>query len=165
MRRRLLSIASIVCLVAFVALMGMWVRSYYWSDCIGWSNKKSFVIAFTSLHGRVRFLQLNLPPGTHLGYTRIFVQLPAKGVMFDTDNDIERPGAVASSRFYWSSRASDKTVAVPFWFLVVASGSLAMLLRMRWPLRFSLRSMLIATTFLAVVLGMIAWLDRAWIGK
>ena len=28
----------------------------------------------------------------------------------------------------------------------------------------NLRSLFIATTFLAVVLGMIAWLDRAWIG-
>jgi hypothetical protein len=27
------------------------------------------------------------------------------------------------------------------------------------------RSLFIATTFLGVVLGMIAWLDRAWIGK
>jgi hypothetical protein len=45
------------------------------------------------------------------------------------------------------------------------SGSLAMLFRLRWPLRFTLRSLFIAMTFLAVVLGMIAWLDRAWIGK
>jgi hypothetical protein len=34
-----------------------------------------------------------------------------------------------------------------------------------WPWRFNLRTLFIATTFLAVVLGMIAWLDRAWIGK
>jgi hypothetical protein len=33
------------------------------------------------------------------------------------------------------------------------------------PLRFTLRSLFIVTTFLAVVLGMIAWLDRSWIGK
>jgi hypothetical protein len=36
---------------------------------------------------------------------------------------------------------------------------------MHWPFRFTLRSLCIATTLLAVVLGMIAWLDRAWIGK
>jgi hypothetical protein len=34
-----------------------------------------------------------------------------------------------------------------------------------WPWRFNLRSLFIATTFLAVVLGMIACLDRSWIGK
>ena len=32
-------------------------------------------------------------------------------------------------------------------------------------MQFNLRSLFMATTFLAVVLGMIAWLDRAWIGK
>ena len=54
---------------------------------------------------------------------------------------------------------------LPYWFLVLTSGSLAMLFQLRWPPRFTLRSLFIATTFLAVVLGMIAWLDRAWIGK
>jgi hypothetical protein len=54
---------------------------------------------------------------------------------------------------------------VPLWFLVLTSGSLATLFRLKWPWRFTLRSLFIATTFLAVVLGMIAWLDRAWIGK
>jgi hypothetical protein len=52
-----------------------------------------------------------------------------------------------------------------YWFLVLMSGSLAMLFRMGWPWRFTLRSLFIATTFLAAVPGMIAWLDRAWIGR
>jgi hypothetical protein len=56
-------------------------------------------------------------------------------------------------------------VMLPFCFLVLVSGSLAMLLQLRWPWRFTLRSLFIVTTFLAVVLGMMAWLDRAWIGK
>jgi hypothetical protein len=42
---------------------------------------------------------------------------------------------------------------------------LMMICHLRWPPRFTLRSLFIATTFLAVLLGMIAWLDRAWIGK
>jgi hypothetical protein len=40
-----------------------------------------------------------------------------------------------------------------------------MAIQMRWPFRFTLRSLFIVTTFLAVVRGMIAWLDRLWIGK
>jgi hypothetical protein len=41
-----------------------------------------------------------------------------------------------------------------------------MIFRLRWPpLRFTLRSLFIATTFLAVVSGMIAWLDHGWIGR
>ena len=54
---------------------------------------------------------------------------------------------------------------IPYWFLVLATGSLAMAFQLRWPPRFTLRHLFLATTFLAVVLGMMAWLDRAWIGK
>jgi hypothetical protein len=56
-------------------------------------------------------------------------------------------------------------LVIPYWFLVLASGLLAMAFRLRWPCRFTLRSLFIATTFLAFVLGMSAWLDRTWIGK
>jgi hypothetical protein len=59
----------------------------------------------------------------------------------------------------------DIVVMIPFWFLTLAAGLSSMLLRLTWPWRLNLRSLFVLTTFLAVVLGMIAWLDRAWIGK
>jgi hypothetical protein len=165
MLRRLLNIASIVCLVLCVALMGMWVRSYYSMDSFGWSNERSWAMTLTSLHGRARFLKMNLPPGLHLGYTRMFVRLPASGVTFDAENNpgyskTALPRVAEWSGFYWSLRSTDANVAVPYWFLVLTTGSLAMLLRTRWPLQFTLRSLFIVTTFLAVVLGMIGWLDH-----
>ena len=49
--------------------------------------------------------------------------------------------------------------------LVLMSGSRTMIFQLRGHWRFTLRNLFIATTFLAVVLGMIAWLGRAWIGK
>jgi hypothetical protein len=49
--------------------------------------------------------------------------------------------------------------------LVLMFGSRAMIFRLRWPWCFTLRSLFVVTTLPAVVLGMIAWLDRAWIGK
>jgi hypothetical protein len=42
---------------------------------------------------------------------------------------------------------------VPYWISVVASSSVAMAFQLRWPWRFNLRSLFIATMFLAVVLG------------
>jgi hypothetical protein len=54
---------------------------------------------------------------------------------------------------------------LPYWFVVLLSGCLAMASRIRWPLRFSLRGLFVVTTFLAVVLGMFAWLDGEWIGR
>jgi hypothetical protein len=56
-------------------------------------------------------------------------------------------------------------IMIPYWFVVLTSGSLAMAFQLRWPLRFNLRSLFIATTFLAVVLGMKTWLVHPWIGR
>jgi hypothetical protein len=54
---------------------------------------------------------------------------------------------------------------LPYWFMVLASGTLAMAFRMRWPPQFTLRNLFVAMTFLAVVLGMIALHDTGWMSK
>jgi hypothetical protein len=56
-------------------------------------------------------------------------------------------------------------LTVPYWFATFMVGASGFALWYRVPYRFSLRALFIATTFLAVVLAMIAWLDRAWIGR
>ena len=55
MLRRLLNIASIVCLVLCVALMGMWVRSYHYQDTltVGFTATQTFAVG--SIPGRVLF--------------------------------------------------------------------------------------------------------------
>jgi hypothetical protein len=141
MLQRLLNISSIVCLVACVALMGMWVRSYWWADRL--------------------YLQ-------SLGFQRGVALAPGQVVVGSAVAHDPKPLFMWSStrratyQEYWIS--SDE-VKVPYWFLVLTIGSLAMLFQLRWPMRFTLRGMFVLTTFPAVVLGMIAWLDRAWIGK
>jgi hypothetical protein len=52
----------------------------------------------------------------------------------------------------------------PYWFPVLTSGSLAIIFRIRWTSRSTLRSLIIVMTLLAVVLGMMAWLDHSWNG-
>jgi hypothetical protein len=54
---------------------------------------------------------------------------------------------------------------IPYWSTAITAAIVATVPWLRSiSFRFSLRSLFIATTFLAIVLGMIAWLDRAWIG-
>ena len=74
-------------------------------------------------------------------------------------------GFLTSLGFSTFNKSSNLIAVVPYWFLVLASGSLAMAFRLWWPWRFTLRSLFIATTFLAVVLGMMVWLEMGWIGK
>ena len=50
-----------------------------------------------------------------------------------------------------------KLVFVPHWFLICFCAIFAVETRVRWSKRFSLRTLLIATTLIAVVLGLIVW--------
>jgi hypothetical protein len=156
MPRRLLNIASVVCLVACVALMGMWVRSY---------DQRPGLLATTqrfnigSLQGRLMLIpsENNEWWWMAVGNPSVY---PGDPAYLSLPKGTSNP---AGFRLYLSGSAS--ALIVPYWFLVLTSGSLAMIFQLRWPPRFTLRSLFLATTLLAVVLGMIAWLDQAWIGK
>jgi hypothetical protein len=51
-------------------------------------------------------------------------------------------------------------VTVPDWFLIGVALALSAAPWIRWSNRFSLRTLLIATTLVAVALGLIVWLGR-----
>jgi hypothetical protein len=154
MRRRLLNIASTVCLVLCVALMGMWARSYCARDVFRSRSMGERVFSLVSERGQVRLNE-------SVQYSGPIGPIPP----FDSSWDVARQGywdvCGVQAMFSWTAIG----VVLPYWLIGLASGALAMALRMRWPIQFTLRSLFIATTFLAIVLGMIAWLDRAWIGK
>ena len=52
------------------------------------------------------------------------------------------------------------TLAVPYWFLALIAAAFGVIPWLLWSNRFSLRTMLIATTLIAVVLGLGVWLAR-----
>src|SRR5450755_663657 len=56
LRRRLLNIASIVCLVAYVACLGMWIRSYRSYDLVQGRFTDKEVFAVKSVSGRLQLL-------------------------------------------------------------------------------------------------------------
>jgi hypothetical protein len=162
MLRRLLNIASVVCFVACVAIVALWVRSYQsWYEWRGrWADTRAF--SAESIQGRLIVNEFHLNPDTKWP-SRLDGAPIGKSMKFP-DLHLE-PGMLSPLGIltYFSETAS--AVIMPYWCLVLVSGSLAQILRMRWPWRFNLRGLFIATTFVAVVLGMMAWLDRSWIGK
>ena len=161
MLRRRLNFASIACLVLGVALMGMWVRSYRTPDFIRAVVSQTRMLMVNSILGRLDvtyFHMLNPEP------------LSCKVTSFDSEECFDKDGWSLDANetlcgFVLSLSSEQVRVVAPLWFLVLRSRPVAMALRLRWPWRFTLRSLFIATTFLAIVLGMIAWLDKAWIGK
>ena len=163
MRRRLLNIASIVCLVACVALVGLWVRSYRYHDTVGLCRQGLWGVAFFTWRGTAACCA---GPGP--------VAPPTPAWLWDCRSEVIHPGSTRvyeepailncmGFRVHYLPKNRYAHVIVPFAYLVPLGVVLAMLFQLRWPWRFTLRHVFVLTTFLALVLGMIAWLNPAWL--
>jgi hypothetical protein len=72
------------------------------------------------------------------------------------------PAESADSPPYWFDHSAQRggEIRFPYWFPVVLTSVLAAAFAARPPYRFSLRTLLVATTIVAVVMGLIAYLAR-----
>jgi hypothetical protein len=160
MLRRLLNIASIVCLVVCVALMGMWVRSFWRWDQIAGHLSDRQLFGIDSLDGRLKFTSFPSTPNRYSPW-RMTSQPTGKLSAELRAGQIRSNGIGFAGDFAWNY----SYLILPYWFAVLIAGAFSLARWSQVKYRFSLRTLLIATTILAVILGMIAWLDRAWIGK
>jgi hypothetical protein len=146
MRFRKLRIAwSVVCAIACVLLIALWVRSYTWRDGVWgrFSDLQGFVLS--SYEGRI---QLALERGLGIFPWRIVYAEPVeRNGPPNYFPAIECP--LSTFGQYW---------AMPYWLLLALLSPLAAAPWLR--LRFSLRTLLIATTLVAVVLGAIVYSSR-----
>lgn len=133
---------------ATLLLIGLWVRSYWRNDIVSRVDKNSVVTTHGSNWGSAYVSRMKMPAGA---------QLEGGGSWsFHSDKASKDP-----PRFCWEPGPGISSFAAPYWFLVIATASCssaAILLRRR---RFSLRTLLIATTLVAIVLGVIVWISRA----
>jgi hypothetical protein len=154
---RLLNIASVGCLVACVLLIVLWVRSYTRDDYVSGPIPIVRGLIIRSIPSRLDIeLYDHRVPWQVTTYS--LDDLATQGL---------RPNPFTGWGFGFYFNQQPLTVSLPFWFLVTISATLSAV-TFPWKFltwRFTLRHLFIATTFLAVVLGMIAWLDRAWIGQ
>ena len=135
---------SATCLIACVLLIVLWVRSY--SQLYGLSNS-SRQLSLSSCSGHIF---INEPfysdESSEGGSTKI----------------IEVFGYVLFLDSYPAEYVAQDSVgiAVPDWVFVSSALTIGVIPWIRWPKRFSLRTMLIATTLVAVMLGLVAYLIR-----
>ena len=120
-------------LTACVLLIALWVRSYWWVDAA--------YIAQTYSAGSMQG-DIYVMPG-------IYNSTPARILVHDIGPIRTRSIRNADGKTVWKIDGQ----VVPIWILVVSSAALAVLPWLRW--RFSLRTLLIATTLVAVGLGVI----------
>jgi hypothetical protein len=143
---RVLRIAvSSTCVVIGLLLVTLWVRSYRWSDSIlGLKRNTGFGVAFFSENGQL-VVACNAPISTLYAVSQWEVRTAtARGLL--------RPIRSWFGFGYLKSRR-ERGLGVPHWFPVLLTAVVAVAPWMRW--RYSLRALLIGTTMVAVVLGVV----------
>ena len=184
MMRRARQIASVFSVVACVALVALWVRSYEQADRLHgrfW-GRQSFLIA--SKQGRVAAVafrwhgaadwwqwgkftyavddEMSFPVGSvrpyesGLGFG--YVKNPVYMVMRSTFETPEGATILISGAAVATLRGWG--MIVPYWFLVLLAGLLGVAARLEKPWRYTTRSLFIAITFVAILLGLVARLDN-----
>ena len=151
MRFRKLRIAwSVICGIACVLLIVLWVRSYWWADLLAYRRGQTYVAVATG-RGIACFRWNSWQPWVTVG-NKLGCEL------------LGGPSGTIDSRLKpleWRRDTDPTTVfglliSVPCWCCVAFFATLSAVAWIRW--RFRLRTLLIATTLVAMVLGLIVWL-------
>jgi hypothetical protein len=154
---------SATCLIACVLLIVLWVRSYVTTDLvrlrntkysfdylssygeigIGVSTARSWRTPGTQAYSRLTFPYMNSwqPDARHPYLSLLGFRLGPYLLVYHTESIVH--------------------VVFPFWFALLIIASLGAAPHAPWSKRFSLRTLLIATTLVAVMLGLVVWLGHS----
>jgi hypothetical protein len=164
MRSRKLRIAwSIVCGTACLLLIALWVRSYWWKDSVSHTSgpakkpeQRVWAVCGQSCRGSMGIYATTIPP-VYYHLVRPGWGNYAELVYRNTPYLNSAVGETLPSTlgFRWRPRNNGFVASVPDWFPVLLSTALAAVPWIHWSKRFSLRALLIATTLVAVVLGLL----------
>src|SRR5262245_38425110 len=124
-----------------VLMIGLWVRSYRHWDELDYETPSHWSLDIKSNYGTLLVLHTPAQPGTMAG---------------DGDWMFINMGAVESDQgFYWEFFPGLRQLLFPIWLPVAVSLVATVVPWIRASRRFSLRTLLIATTLIAVVLGLV----------
>jgi hypothetical protein len=156
MRLRKLRIAwSVGWGVVVVLLIVLWVRSYYIGDVVQWSVTKWCGLQFTSTQGQLDVRRYSLDGAGHAG-----------GVDFAdwlwSTVPVGSFGSETPTILGFNLRHLSYYIAFPYWatFLMCLMLAASPFLIQHQRFRFGMRTLLIATTLLAVLLGLIGYAAR-----
>ena len=147
MARRLRTAASVFFAVLTMALCVLWVRSYWRVDYIRYTGSSVTTIGYRQ--GRLCFARVKLlhHAGWYHGWEADSLPITIPRNPY--------------SQFHWSLGPQFANARIPFWLPILLCWLPITAQWMPRPsYRFSLRTMLIATTLLAVVLGLVVVVRR-----
>ncbi len=153
---RLLRIAfSVVCGIACLLLIGLWLRSLNRIDRIQLRYQAPKAIDISTLPGQVLVAMIVEQPIV-IPATQSYSSYKIWPPWFRTMRLINSDGTTWNFGVW--TQPNYAGVHIPIWFLILLSIAFAV---GAWaPLRFSLRTLLIATALIAVVLGIVAVANR-----
>lgn len=145
--RRLLKIAvTVTCLVACLALAGLWVRSFNIYDSASGPFTEDSGFAFGSVVGRITFVAYYNVPSAEI-FDWAWHQLKVSR----NDQMNERWGLNYYN--YSKGNVGGINVVVPHWFPILIFALLAAAPWVHWR-RFTVRTLLVAMAVVAVVMGL-----------
>jgi hypothetical protein len=158
MRLRKLRIAwSLMFAIATVLVISLWVRSYWVQDRLFCPAGSKDVVEVDSAAGVVWVQESDALSMMKLNQHFYQFKLDDKYLPFV--HSLRQKAFMGFARFEENlgMGITGRTTIVPHWFLVVVSAGLVYVPWLPWSNRFGLRTLLLATTLAAVVLGAIVY--------
>ena len=157
---------SVVWGLLAVLLCLLWVRSYWWQDTLhlnyagrdtpNYSGTKT--VNLTSAQGRIAVSNLPMRWAPRIATNHSAISDTFQP--FDYTDDFGNTPSATWFRVMRWSKPKHTSVEFPNWSLAFCFSALAVAPWLCWSNRFGLRTLLIATTLIAVLLGLIVWLTR-----
>jgi hypothetical protein len=148
---------SILCGIVCLLLIALWMRGYRKVDKLILHVSDGHVVEFNSGLGELAIESYSLGvviAGPRAPFWR-FVSGPADRVR----KGLNKVGAILPTLCF-QRRPGGFIFYMRYWIPVLATGLFAVVLGIRRPFRFSLRTLLISTTLVAVVMGLIVLANR-----
>jgi hypothetical protein len=156
---RLRIAASVFFAIMAVAMCALWVRSYAWAESVHCNPFGSVVLGASSINGRVGIGVSNTAPGAKSLLTRHSIDIRAHAMSVSLE-EVYSEFYLSAGLGVHSRGPGDFVLLLPSWFMLGLMSTLAVVSWPRRTYRFSLRTMLIATTVAAIALGVIVVLSR-----
>jgi hypothetical protein len=137
--------------VVALLLVVLWVRSYWHTDSLTRVGNDLIFQRIGTDYGILFFGWSDYKETPHIPPVDL-----TDGWEYQEFDGKPIPGIVPPWAFEWNTRGA--LVSLPAWFATALSLMVATAPWLTW--RFSLRTLLIATTLIALVLGIIVWMSR-----
>ncbi len=144
---------SITCLITCVLLIALWVRSYWWQDTVFWRYYTPNGIHIYTSPGRFWL-------DTFTDRPHVFMETYSNGSVYEhwrPSLDVSSMQLTEPTAWHLYASPIGNPPLIPLWFPLVLMAVFAALPWIRWSNRFSLRTLLIATTLVAIILGAIIY--------